>query len=223
MSDSDPTVDSHQHFWDLDRLTYPWMPEGDNVLRRSYLPEDLAPHLERAGISKTVVVQAQMTIGEADLLFDLAASAESIAGVVTWVDLTDENVGATLDRMQEMPKFVGIRHQVHDEPDERWLLRDDVVRGLRELERRDLAYDLLLRPPHLKHILELADRVPDLRMVVDHIAKPEIAEGAHGAVGGGHRQGRGDTGDALQGLRHGDRGQPPHVAGEDRALRRPRD
>ena len=177
MNDSVPTVDSHQHFWDIDRLEYPWMPEGDNVLRRSYLPEDLAPHLERAGISKTVVVQAQMTMDEADLLFDLAASADSIAGVVAWVDLTDENVGATLDRMQEMPKFVGVRHQVHDEPDERWLLRDDVVRGLRELAQRELAYDLLLRPPHLKHIPELADRVPDLRMVVDHIAKPEIADG----------------------------------------------
>ena len=177
MSDSVPTIDSHQHFWDIDRLTYPWMPEGDNVLRRSYLPEDLAPHLERTGVSKTVVVQAQMTMAEADLLFDLAAGAESIAGVVAWVDLTDEHVGATLDRMQKNPKFVGVRHQVHDEPDERWLLRDDVVCGLRELARRDIAYDLLLRPPHLKHILELADRVPDLCMVVDHIAKPEIADG----------------------------------------------
>ena len=78
------------------------MPEGDNVLRRSYLPEDLAPHLERTGISKTVVVQAQMTMAEADLLFDLAASAESIAGVVAWVDLTDPNVGATLDRLQKI-------------------------------------------------------------------------------------------------------------------------
>ena len=175
VSDSVPTVDSHQHFWDIDRLSYPWMPEGDNVLRRSYLPDDLAPHLERADIAKTVVVQAQMTMEEADLLFDLAEGEESIAGVVAWVDLTDKNVGATLDRLQVMPKFVGVRHQVHDEPDERWLLRDDVVRGLRELARRDLAYDLLLRPPLLKHIMELADRVPDLRMVVDHIAKPEIA------------------------------------------------
>ena len=177
MDDSVPTVDSHQHFWDIDRLEYPWMPEGDNVLRRSYLPEDLAPHLERAGIAKTVVVQAQMTMAEADLLFDLAENTDSIAGVVAWVDLTDANVGATLDRLLDNPKFVGVRHQVHDEPDERWLLRDDVVRGLRELARREIAYDLLLRPPHLKHIVELADRVPDLRMVVDHIAKPEIADG----------------------------------------------
>ncbi len=177
MNDSVPTVDSHQHFWDIDRLEYPWMPEGDNVLRRSYLPEYLAPHLERAGISKTVVVQAQMTMAEAGLLFDLAENTDSIAGVVAWVDLTDANVGATLDRLLDNPKFVGVRHQVHDEPDERWLLRDDVVRGLRELAQRELAYDLLLRPPHLKHIPELADRVPDLRMVVDHIAKPEIADG----------------------------------------------
>lgn len=177
MSDSVVTVDSHQHFWDIDRLRYPWMPDGDNVLRRNYLPEDLAPHLVRTGVSKTVVVQAQMTMDEAGLLFDLAASTNSIAGVVAWVDLTDENVGETLDRMLENQKFVGVRHQVHDEPDERWLLRDDVVRGLRELARRDIAYDLLLRPPHLKHIPELADRVPDLRMVIDHIAKPEIADG----------------------------------------------
>ena len=158
-------------------MTYPWMPEGDNVLRRNYLPADLAPHLTQTGVSKTVVVQAQMTMAEADLLFDLATSTDSIAGVVVWVDLTDVNVGATLDRLQGNPKFVGVRHQVHDEPDERWLLRDDVISGLRELARRDLAYDLLLRPPHLRHITELADSVPGLRMVVDHIAKPEIADG----------------------------------------------
>ena len=100
-----------------------------------------------------------------------------LTGVVAWANLTDPTVGATLDKMQTNERFVGVRHQVHDEPDERWLLRDDVVRGLKELARRDLAYDLLLRQPHLKHIPELAEKVPDLRMVVDHIAKPLIADG----------------------------------------------
>jgi len=172
-----PTVDSHQHFWDMDRLDYPWMPEGDNVLKRNFLPQDLEPLLKRTLVSKTVVVQEQMTNAEASFLFELADNTDFIAGVVAWVDLTDPNVGATLDEMQQNSKFVGIRHQVHDESDPRWLLRDDVVRGLKELARRDLAYDLLLRPPHLPHIPELADKVPDLRMVVDHIAKPLVAEG----------------------------------------------
>lgn len=172
-----PTVDSHQHFWDVDRLHYPWMPKGDNVLKRNYLPENLAPLLKRTLVSKTVVVQAQMTSAEAPFLFELADNNDSIAGVVAWVDLMDPNVGATLDEMQKNPKFVGVRHQVHDEHDERWLLFDDVIRGLKELARRDLAYDLLLRPPHLPHLLELADKVPGLRMVVDHIAKPLIADG----------------------------------------------
>jgi L-fuconolactonase len=152
------------------------MPKGDSVLGRNYLPNDLAPLLKRTLVSKTVVVQAQMTMAEADFLFELANNTDFIAGVVAWVDLTDSNVGAALDEMQKNEKFVGVRHQVHDEPDERWLLRKEVVRGLKELERRDLAYDLLLRPPHLKHIPELAEQVPDLRMVVDHIAKPLIAE-----------------------------------------------
>ena len=119
-----------------------------------------------------------MTPAEAPFLLDLADRTDFVAGVVAWVDLTDPAVGTTLDELGKNKKLVGIRHQVHDEPDDRWLLRDDVLRGLKELEARELAYDLLLRPRHLRHIPELADKVPQLRMVVDHIAKPDIAGGA---------------------------------------------
>jgi L-fuconolactonase len=154
------------------------MPPGASILRRNYLPEDLAPILEQHGFDGTVVVQANVVIEETWWLLDLAAASELIRGVVAWVDLTDPNVGDVLDCCQKKPKFSGVRHIVHDEPDLRWLLRGDVVNGLRELARRGIPYDLLLRPAHLPLIPELADRVPGLQMVIDHIAKPEIASHA---------------------------------------------
>src|SRR5271165_676615 len=123
-------IDAHQHFWDVTRFEYPWMPPGDPVLRRDYLPEDLEPILERHRFDGTVVVQANVVIEETHWLLDLASESDLILGVVAWVDLTDPAVGHVLDRCQQHPKFKGVRHIVHDEPDVRWLLRDDVVRGL---------------------------------------------------------------------------------------------
>ncbi len=153
------------------------MPLGDRVLRHSYLRVELAPLLGRSGISKTVLGQAHPSVDDADFLLDLAEVTDFIGGVVAWVDLTDPNVGKALDTLQERPNLVGIRHQVHDEPDEAWIVRDDVINGLKEVASRGLAYDLLLRPPHLKYVPRLVEAVPDLRMVVDHIAKPPIATG----------------------------------------------
>lgn len=171
-------IDAHQHFWDITRFEYPWMPPGESVLRRTYLPEDLAPILEEHRFDGSVVVQANVIIEETWWLLELAARSQIIRGVVAWADLTSPDLGSVLDRCQKNPKFKGIRHLVHDEPDLRWLLRPDVVEGLRELARRGIPYDLLLRPPHLPLIPELADKVPGLRMVVDHIAKPLIASNA---------------------------------------------
>jgi L-fuconolactonase len=168
-------IDGHQHFWDISRLDYAWMPPGDSILRRNYLPEDLSPILEQHNFDGSVVVQANVVLEETWWLLDLAAASDMIKGVVAWVDLTDPKLGNTLDRCGKHPKFKGVRHIVHDEPDVRWLLRPDVISGLRELASRDIPYDLLLRPPHLPLIPELAEKVPGLRMVIDHIAKPLIA------------------------------------------------
>ena len=151
------------------------MPPGESVLRKNYLPEDLAPILEANRFEGTVVVQANVVIEETWWLLDLAARYDLIRGVVAWVDLADSEIGRTLDRCQRHPRFKGVRHLVHDEPDDQWLLRDNVIRGLRELARRNIPYDLLLCPRHLAFIPKLVERVPDLRMVIDHIAKPLIA------------------------------------------------
>ena len=170
-------VDSHHHFWDLERLDYGWMPPGDSVLRRDYLPEDLAPVLARNGVSRTVLVQAHESVEEAGWLLDLAGASDFVAGVVAWVNLASPDVGRVLDGLMKRPKLVGVRHGVEHDADQAWLTRDASVRGLKELEARGLRYDLLTRPHQLAHIPPLAEKAPDLRMVVDHISKPPISTG----------------------------------------------
>jgi L-fuconolactonase len=169
-------IDAHQHFWDLERLEYSWMPPGENILRRNYLPDDLRTILEDNRFDGSVLVQANTVMAETRWLLELAAENPFILGVVGWVDLTDSGLPGVLDELQRHSRFKGVRHAVHDEADTNWLLRPEVLRGLGELARRGIPYDLLVRPVHLPLVPRLAEAVPDLRMVVDHIAKPLIAE-----------------------------------------------
>jgi len=170
-------IDAHQHFWDLSRLTYPWMPSEPSPLRKTYLPSTLQPILETHRFEGSVVVQAHHSLDETRWLLELARENDFIKGVVAWVDITDPLLGRTLDELQPDSHFKGVRHLVHDEPDPQWLLRPDVLRGLGELARRDIPYDLLLRPLHLPLVPVLAGKLPKLRMVIDHIAKPSISTG----------------------------------------------
>ena len=168
-------IDAHQHFWDLSRFEYSWMPPKPSVLRQTFLPDRLAPILTRNRFEGSVLVQANTLLAETKWLLDLANANEFIRAVVGWVDLTDPLLGSVLDGLQKNPKLKGVRHPIHDEADDHWLMRADVLGGLRELARRDLPYDLLVRPRHLPLVPRVAERVPDLRMVIDHIGKPLIA------------------------------------------------
>ena len=168
-------IDAHQHFWDLGRFEYGWMPPGPSVLRQTFLPDRLARILTRIRFEGSVVVQANTLLAETHWLLDLASTNEFIRAVVGWVDLTDPRLGSALDELQKHPKFKGVRHPVHDEADDQWLMRTDVLAGLTEVARRGLPYDLLLRPRHLPLVPLIAEGVPDLRMAIDHIAKPLIA------------------------------------------------
>jgi L-fuconolactonase len=173
-----PVTDTHQHFWDLSRFDYPWM-AGEELkpLRRDYLPEDLAPLLTPAGVDRTVFVQAQHNIEEARWVLGLAERHEFLAGVVGWVDLASEACEDQLAELRSHPRFVGVRHITHDEPDDDWIVREDVLRGLGVLERHGVPFDLLFRPHHLSHLPTLARRRPHLPMVIDHLAKPLIKAG----------------------------------------------
>lgn len=170
-------IDAHQHFWEIGRFQYPWMTSDREILRRSYLPGDLRPLLLDAKVDRTITVQAHQSLEEAFWLLELASSNNIIEGVVAWIDLTSATVADDLNRLKKHPNFKGVRHPIEDEPDEAWMIRPEVLRGLAELERRDVPFDLLVWPRHLKYIPQIRDHCPNLRLVLDHIAKPPIAEG----------------------------------------------
>ena len=162
-------VDAHQHFWDPARAEYPWMTEDVASLRRRFGPEDLEPLLREHGVTGTVVVQARQSLDETRDLLAVAASTPFVLGVVGWVDLTGD-VAAQLAEFEDAP-LVGIRHQVHDEADPEWLLRDDVQRGLSAVGEAGLVYDLLVRARELPSAVETARRHSGMRFVLDHVAK----------------------------------------------------
>lgn len=175
-----PRIDAHQHFWDPAAAHYPWMSGAPAVLQRAFGPADLRELLEAADLDGSVLVQTRSDLGESVDFLEIAARHEFVRGVVAWVDLTGascaDDIAALLDRAGG-GKLVGLRHQVEDEPDPDWLLRDDVQRGLGAVERSGLVYDLLLRPPNLASAVKTVQAFDELRFVVDHIAKPPIRTG----------------------------------------------
>jgi L-fuconolactonase len=170
-------IDSHQHFWTYSAADYPWIGAGMERLARDYLPADLAPLLAAEGIAGSVAVQARQSVAESRRLVALAEAHPFVKGVVGWVDLRSDRVGDDLQSLAANPRFVGVRHVVQDEPDPRFLLGAEFIRGLRQLREHGLSYDLLLHPHQLPAAIELVGRLPEQPFVVDHLAKPRIAAG----------------------------------------------
>jgi L-fuconolactonase len=173
-------VDAHQHFWSAPLDRYPWMTDEVAAIRRPFGPEDLAPLLKANRVDRTVVVQARMDLDETYELLGLATATSFVSGVVGWVDLTDPEVSTTLGDLKSGPngaKLVGIRHQVQDEGDPKWLLRPDVRRGIAAVGDAGLVYDLLVKTRELPAAVEAVRQLPQVRFVIDHLAKPPIRRG----------------------------------------------
>jgi L-fuconolactonase len=170
-------IDAHQHFWIYDPREYGWIDDSLAPLRRDFLPADLKPELEASGFDGAVAVQARQTLAETRWLLELAANASYIRGVVGWVDLRSPDVRSQLEAFAGSPKLVGIRHIVQSEPDDRFLLHPDFLRGIAVLGEFDLAYDILIYPRHLPAAAEFVHRFPGQRFVLDHLAKPPIKSG----------------------------------------------
>ena len=171
-------VDAHHHFWDPSRRDYPWMGADLDSIRRPFGPDEMRPLLAEAGVDRTILVQTISSSDETQEFLETAATTNFVAGVVGWVDLTDPGVADGIARLREGAggeRLVGIRHQAHDEPDPDWLIRDDVVAGIARVGQAGLVFDLLVRPRELPAALALARRLPDVRFVIDHVAKPPIA------------------------------------------------
>ena len=172
-------IDAHHHVWDLAVRDQPWTADIP-ALRRTFTFEELRPQLADAGISATVLVQTITVAEETPELLALAERTPEIRGVVGWVDLAAPDVADRLAELNDGTNarwLVGIRHQVQGEPDPQWLLRPDVLRGLRAVADVGLAYDLLVTESQLQAAIGAVRRVPELRFILDHGGKPPIAAG----------------------------------------------
>ena len=171
-------VDAHQHFWQYNPHEYDWIDDRMEVLRRDFMPDDLAPHMEQAGVGATIAVQTRQTAEETDWLLRLADAHPFIAGVVGWVDLRADDVEASLKQLRDQPRLAGIRHIVQSEPDDRFLLDPAFGRGIAALGQAGLPYDILIYPRHLPVAAEFVSRFPSQTFVLDHLAKPAIRGGS---------------------------------------------
>jgi L-fucono-1,5-lactonase len=170
-------LDSHQHFWHYDAAQFPWISDRMQVLKRDYLPGDLELLLLASGVDGCITVQACQSVEDTAFLLSLADQHAFINGVVGWVDLCSDRVEGELQRFAPHPKLVGVRHIVHDEPDDDFMLRADFRRGIGRLREFDLTYDLLLFPRHIPRAVRLVEEFPEQPFVLDHIAKPLIRDG----------------------------------------------
>ncbi len=169
-------IDTHQHFWRLSRGGYAWMPQDLPILCRDYEPTDLIDHLRAANIRGTIVVQADDNVAETEFLLSLSDETPWILGVVGWVDLESTTAPYEIDRLAKNPKFLGVRPMIQDIEEDDWMLKPALTAALHTLQKRDLTFDALVLQRHLPNLNTFLSTYPDLRVVIDHCAKPVFEE-----------------------------------------------
>jgi L-fuconolactonase len=170
-------IDAHHHLWKYSSEQYPWMADNMYGLRRDFLIDDLNQVLRDAGIHGAVAVQARQVLEETEWLLGLAERYEFMRGVVGWVPLVERGVRNQLEKLSLRPKLKAVRHVLHDESDDFYMLREDFNRGVAYLKDFNLRYDILVFERHLPQTIEFVDRHPQQVFIVDHIAKPRIKDG----------------------------------------------
>jgi L-fuconolactonase len=171
-------IDAHQHFWNLEKVAYPWLVPAYGSLYRTIEAAELEPLLKANGIDKTVIVQAMDSYEDTDYMLETAAQFDWVAAVVGWVPLNKPAEAAKkLKEYTQNPLFRGIRHLIHEESDPNWLIQAEVIEGLKQLAYLGLTFDAVaVLPKHLLHVATIADKIPDLKIVIDHLGKPPIKD-----------------------------------------------
>lgn len=170
-------IDAHQHFWRPERGDYGWLSPDLAAIYRDFMPQDLAPLLDAHNIDGTVLVQAAPTVAETEFLLHIAERTPFVLGVVGWIDFENVSACADITRLSAHPKLVGLRPMIQDIADDDWMLRPEFSAIFEAMVAHDLTFDALVLPRHLPQLRALIARHPKLRVVIDHGAKPEIAQG----------------------------------------------
>jgi len=167
-------IDAHQHFWLYNEKEFDWIDDDMSELKRDFLPEDLKARLTSIHFDGSIVVQARQSLEETKWLLELAQKFDFIKGVVGWVDLCSPDITKQLKQFANNPFLKGVRHVIHDEADDQFMLREEFQRGISVLKDFNLTYDLLLFPKHIPYALQLIEKFPEQLFVLDHIGKPDI-------------------------------------------------
>lgn len=172
-------IDAHQHFWLMKNRQGQWPPPELAAIHRDFLPADLAPHLGATGVTGTVVVQSLPGVDDTRYMLDLADRHDFILGVVGWVDLKAADAAAVIAEFAAQPKLKSLRPMLQDLPGDGWIDDPALDPAVEAMRKADLAFDALVLPRHLEHLEKFARRHPDLPIVIDHGAKPIIADGLY--------------------------------------------
>jgi L-fuconolactonase len=169
-------IDTHHHFWNLSEVDYPWLTADHGPIYKTFSPFDLMPFIQTAGIDKTVLVQSANSYADTASMLIHSDYHDWIGAVIGWVDLLNpDKTNADLERFRKHPKFRGVRHLIHDEKDPDWVIQDVVIDSLKVLASHEMIFEVVgVFPNHLKLVPTLSNKVPNLRMVIDHLAKPPI-------------------------------------------------
>ncbi|WP_163934090.1 amidohydrolase [Paraferrimonas sp. SM1919] len=171
-------IDSHQHFWQLSRGDYAWLTPELSKLYRDFLPSDFLQEVKDINVSQTILVQASNTDAETDFMLQLAADNDFIGGVVGWIDFEGE-IETVCQRLQTLaanPKFKGVRPMLQDIDDPNWILTPRFDAIFKQLISLNLSFDALINSQHIPALETIAKRYPNLNIVIDHCAKPNIAD-----------------------------------------------
>jgi len=167
-------IDAHHHLWNYDPVEYDWIDDSMAVLKKDFLLRDLEKTLHHNGFSSSVAVQARQSMEETVWLLALAEQTNLIKGVVGWIDLRSDTLAKQLDELAHHKKLVGFRHVIQGESDPAFMENPDFIRGLQMLADRGYRYDLLVFAHQLPAAAQMLEKVPNLHVVIDHIAKPDI-------------------------------------------------
>ncbi|MCZ4296459.1 amidohydrolase family protein [Henriciella marina] len=170
-------LDAHLHVWTLARGDYTWLTPDLSEIYKDFSINDAWPEAEQAGVQRFILVQAAASAAETDFLLSLAAADKRVAGVVGWVDFQSETAADEVRRGAAQEGLVGVRPMIADRPDPRWILQDDITPALKAMSESGLVFDGHARPDLISVMTTLAQRYPDLSIVVNHAGKPPIASG----------------------------------------------
>lgn len=178
-------IDCHQHLWDLSKVEYPWLVPAYGPLYRTYLPSELEPQIQDAGVAATIMVQSANSFEDTVYMLDQADVFPWMIGVVGWVPLLDlATADKAIARFKQNPHFKGVRHLIHEEPNPHWLLQEPVYECLQLLADAGLTFDVVAtKHEHMECLPVLSEKVPNLKMVIDHLAQPPFQTAEPGQWG----------------------------------------